>query len=119
MQTRKNPRKAITLPGRYFTGLGDPVDVQLTDLSTGGCSFAVGPGKLMLGSRLQIFVAGSGPHHASIKWLKDGEAGVCFAVPLDEEEFDKMQPSHIPDLTPEAMPGDFDEMKPGLPLRFC
>ena len=119
MRTRKNQRKTISLPGRYFTGLGEPVDVVLKDLSTGGCSFAVEAGNLTLGSRLQIHVGSSGPHHARVKWMKGGEAGVTFDKPIDADLFDRFQTSHVPDSLQATISGEFDDMEPSRPQRFC
>lgn len=119
MQTRKNPRKDITLPGRYFTGLGQPVDVILKDLSTGGCRFEHGSDKLRIGFRLQIYIAGSGPHHAMIRWVENGEVGLTFIQPLSEEEYDAFQPGHVPDVAEVTAPGEFEEMPEYTPRRFC
>lgn len=119
MQTRKKPRKSLTVPGRYFTGLGSPVDVTLADLSEGGCRFATDNKKLALGSHLQVYVAGSGPHQAAVRWVEKGEVGVTFASPLETEQFEKFQGSHVPDLSDEALPGDFEPMPDALPQRFC
>lgn len=119
MRTRKQERKPISLPGRYFTGLGTPVDVLLKDLSTGGCSFALETHNLALGSRLQIHVGSSGPHHAHVKWLRDGEAGVQFTAKLDDALFDNFQASHVPDSAQTTIIADFEDMQPGRPQRFC
>lgn len=119
MRTRQNHRKTITLPGRYFTGLGSPVDVQLTDLSVGGCRFAIGNQKLSLGSPVQIYVGGAGPYRANIKWVENGEAGVTFASPLSDEEFANFRNSHVPDLDALRRSGDFDDMPDTPPQRFC
>lgn len=119
MQTRQSQRKRINLPGRYFTGHGSPVAVNLHDLSVGGCRFASDSAKLVRGSRVQIFIAGSGPHHASIKWVEKGEVGVTFAKPLTLEQFEQFQAGHVPDLAQSIKVGEFEEMPGGLPQRFC
>ncbi|MFL0354904.1 PilZ domain-containing protein [Erythrobacter sp. GH1-10] len=119
MRTRKNQRRSITLPGRYMTSLGTPEDVVLTDLSVGGCRFAMGSRKLTLGTPLQIYVAGSGPHRAVIKWVDKGEVGVTFSTPLSESEFETFQGSHVPDLAAQGMPGDFEPLTDTRPQRFC
>lgn len=119
MRTRKTNRKTITLPGRYFTGLGTPVDVTLSDLSVGGCRFPKGDLKLIPGAPIQIYVGGSGPHRASIKWVADGDVGVTFTTPLDQELFENFQSSHVPDRQATGRPGDFDSVPDTLPQRFC
>ena len=119
MRTRKKPRKSISVPGRYFTGLGDPVDVTLSDLSEGGCRFPIGNQRLNIGARLQIYVASTGPHRASVRWIDDGQVGVTFSTPLQTEQFEKFQVSHVPDLAEDTKPGDFDIVPDALPHRFC
>ncbi|MBV7258851.1 PilZ domain-containing protein [Erythrobacter crassostreae] len=119
MQTRKTSRKTVSLPGRYFTGLGNPVDVTLIDLSTGGCRFAPGPGKFTPGTQLQVFVGSSGPHRAMIKWSDGGEIGVTFTVPLNSNLVDQSQDGHVPDLSKSMAPGDFEPMDGSRPSRFC
>ncbi len=119
MQTRQKPRKALNLPGRFFTGLGTPVDVIMSDVSEGGCRFPISAQKLTIGAPMQIYIAGSGPHRAAVRWVADGEAGVIFSVPLDEELVEGFQVSHVPDASAEATPGDFEAMDGEKPRRFC
>ena len=119
MQTRQKPRKALNLPGRYFTGLGSPVDVMLSDVSEGGCRFSVGSAKLAIGSPLQVYVAGSGRHRAAVRWIDDGYVGVTFAAPLASEQVANLQIGHVPDISAEAHPGEFDTMADAKPQRFC
>lgn len=119
MRTRKTTRKSITLPGRYFTGLGTPENVTLVDLSVGGCRFANGDRRVTLGSPMQIYVANTGPHRAIVKWVQNGEVGVTFTTPLSQEQFEAFQSSHIPDAAkPEAM-APFEDMVGVKPQRFC
>lgn len=119
MRTRKAPRKSIAVPGRYFTGLGDPVDVTLSDLSEGGCRFPIGNQRLNIGAPIQIYVASSGPHRATVRWIDQGQVGVTFAVPLETEQFEKFRISHVPDMTQDDTPGEFEVVPNALPQRFC
>lgn len=107
------------MPGRYFTGLGAPVDVKLTDLSEGGCRFATGGRMLPLGHNLQIYIGNSGPHLASVKWADRGEVGITFASPLDTEQFSRFQNSHVPDGTFDTQSAEFETMPESAPRRFC
>lgn len=66
METRQSSRTEIELPGRFFTGLAEAIDVQLKDVSEGGCRFATGEHALTIGSHVQIFIAGTGPYHANV-----------------------------------------------------
>ena len=121
MQTRQTQRKTITLAGRYFSGAGEPVDVLIRDLSIGGCRFdATGP-HLVQNTRLQIFLEGSGPHYAMVKWAADGEVGITFITPLSEELFARFQNSHVAlhDKERTRTSSDFDPMPQSLPRRFC
>ena len=119
MQARKEQRKIISIPGRYFTGLGEPVDAQLKNLSVKGCCLTEVSGNLTVGSRLQIHVGNSGPHHAHVKWAKGGDVGVTFVSQIDPDMFDRFKASHVPDAEQNTITGDFEEMEPGLPQRFC
>ena len=119
MQTRQKPRKVLTVPGRYFTGHGEPVDVRLRDLSVGGCCFASGDDTLPRGSRLQLLIAGRGPYKANVKWCGDGECGVTFAVPLDPESFKQFQNSHVADFSDEGPSATFRSMSGKAGQRYC
>lgn len=119
MQTRKKPRKVLDLPGRYFTGLGTPVDVVLSDVSEGGCRFPIGSQKLAIGSPLQIYIAGVGPYRAAIRWVEDGHAGVTFSVPLDPEQVDNFKAEHVSGTSNAATTEAFEPMDDAKPRRFC
>jgi len=118
MRTRQKPRKALTLPGRYYTGHGAPVDVRLTDFSEGGCRFASGQARLVPGTPIQIAVAGAGTYPAIVKWSQRGETGVTFLERLDEAEFSRVQNTHV--LTDEDtnLSAHFQPVKQA-PRRFC
>ncbi|WP_298335390.1 PilZ domain-containing protein [uncultured Erythrobacter sp.] len=119
MRTRQINRKLITLHGRYSTGLGEPQDVTLRDLSPGGCRFELSSKKMAPGAPLQIFVGSTGPHRAVVKWIKDGEAGVNFLQPLSEAQFNSFQTSHIPNAPLASSSDAFDDVKDMTPQRFC
>ena len=119
MRTRQTSRKAINLPARYLTGLGEPQDVFLRDLSTGGCRFAIGNRRISLGAPIQIFVGGTGPHRAIVKWVAKGEAGINFTIPLDDNLVDSFQASHVPDHAQMNVSTKFEDMSGVLPQRFC
>lgn len=119
MKTRQTQRKTITLAGRYLGGSGRPVDVTINDLSQRGCRFAVDAPQPARGSQVQLFLEGSGPHHAMVKWVKDGEVGVTFIAQLDENLFRRFQNSHVPSLD-DNRPRDGAVAPPkGAPNRFC
>ncbi|MBD2842943.1 PilZ domain-containing protein [Erythrobacter rubeus] len=119
MRTRQTSRKTITLPGRYFTGLGSQVDVTLTELSVGGCRFPASGKKLIPGAPLQIYIGASGPHRANIRWSENGEVGVTFATPLSEEQLGRLQDDQAAAASAPAPPGEGDDLPGAMPHRFC
>jgi hypothetical protein len=119
MQTRQSPRRNIKVPGRYFTGVGDPIDVMIGDISEGGCRFVIDPRLVSLGSQLQVTIGGSGPHRAVVRWLEKGVAGVTFQRKLNPELIEQFQSSHIPDTADFPAPADFELFDYAPPQRFC
>ena len=119
MRTRQTTRKQINLPGRYQTGLGEPQDVILRDLSVGGCRFETGGRKFAPGAPLQILVAGTGPHSAIVKWIDSGEVGLNFTVPLGEDQFESFKSSHVPDPEENNLKAQFKDIGDIRPQRFC
>ncbi|TRD11138.1 PilZ domain-containing protein [Erythrobacter insulae] len=119
MQTRQTPRKSIKLPSRYFTGTGAPDDVLVTEISAGGCRFASTSPDLTIGARLQIEIAGTGPHHGTVKWAEKGEIGVTFLRNITEAELGEFQSSHIPAASAGLSEREFEPMTKTKPTRFC
>lgn len=119
MQTRKIQRKAIRLPGRYVAGRSRPMDVAVTDVSLGGCRFEARNSRLTLGSRLQIVIAQTGPHHAIVKWANEREVGVTFDKQLTKQQFDAFKNSHVPDVFADADEPAFEPETETRPHRFC
>ena len=119
MQTRQTSRKTISLPGRYYTGAGEPVDVTLCELSVGGCRFA-SPGKPMIpGTPIQIYVGASGPHRANVRWSENDEIGVTFAAPFTQAQIDAFENGEEPGAPGAAQSAAFDELPQTKPHRFC
>lgn len=119
MRTRQDNRKQISLPGRFSTGLGEPRDVVLRDLSCGGCRIEVPSAQIAPGAPLQIYVGQTGPHRAVVRWAKDGELGLSFRTPLSEQQFSSFQASHIPDSADQNPSAAFEELADMTPQRFC
>ncbi len=119
MQTRQTPRKALTVPGKYYTGFGQPVHVHLCDLSVSGCRFASGNDKLPRGFKLQVIIAGRGPYSATVKWCDDGQCGVTFVTPLTPEAFGQFQNTHNVDFSEHGTPAEFKPMSEHNTQRFC
>jgi len=119
MRTRQTQRKIVSLPGRYSTGLGEPQDVTLLDLSTGGCRFEKGEHRISLGAPMQIYIADTGPHRAIVKWVFEGEVGLHFLVSLTEEQLDRFQGSHCPEESYDPPADAFEDISDLRPQRFC
>ena len=95
MQTRKSNRQAISLPGQYISGFGASGDVTLSDLSPGGCRFESDDSQFAVGSALKVYVAGSGPYRATVKWVDEGMVGVTFANRLSDQQLDSLQNQRV------------------------
>lgn len=119
MRTRQKSRKALTLPGRCFTGRGQPVAVRLSDVSEGGCRFAASTLNLKQGAFVQLFVGAAGPFAATIKWASDGEVGATFTQPLDPAMLTSLQNSHVPDGADLPPTGAAVEPPAMIARRFC
>jgi len=119
MQIRQSSRKEILIPGRYSTGLGAPKDVTLSDLSLGGCRFALGKRSLKPGVQVQLYVGDTGPHSATVKWVKGGETGVTFAKPLSQDLLVSFQSSEVPDAANADERDVFDGNGRVKPKRYC
>jgi hypothetical protein len=119
MRSRKKPRCQIDLAGRYFTGLGAPVDVVLSDVSEGGCRFPAGAERLVPGARLQLSIAGSRPLRATVRWVEDGEIGVIFARSLTPEQVEQLKTGSLTESSAAAQQVAFEPMPNLRPQRFC
>lgn len=53
-------------------------DVALTDLSEGGCRIEDARGRLRIGETVRLFIAGTGPHIASVAWCEGASTGLVF-----------------------------------------
>ncbi|WP_390586981.1 PilZ domain-containing protein [Erythrobacter sp. MTPC3] len=119
MQTRQTSRKTISLPGRFYTGAGQLVDVTLSELSVGGCRFAA-PGKALIpGTPLQVYIGASGPHRANVRWSENGEVGVTFAAPFTQPQIDAFENGEEPGTPGTAQADTLDQLSKAKPHRFC
>lgn len=117
METRRDSRRQTSIQGRYYTGLGTPVDVMILDLSHGGCRFVVNDETLRVGTPLQLHIGSSGPYRASVRWANDGEVGVRFVLELEAEELAELQCGES--LDPDDMSSQIQPPTSATPLRFC
>ncbi|MBE5074056.1 PilZ domain-containing protein [Erythrobacteraceae bacterium E2-1 Yellow Sea] len=84
MQTRKIDRNQVSIPGQCRTMRGQMIDIQLRDLTPGGCRFADPARALLLHAPVTLMIGGSGPHNARLRWREGDEVGVAFDRPLPD-----------------------------------
>lgn len=71
-------RRPVEFPAHLVLAGGVVLDVRLLDLSYDGCRIDV-PRALFEGDEVQLSVQGRGVIEASVRWCKDGRAGLKFA----------------------------------------
>lgn len=84
MQTRKIDRNPVSIPGQCRTMRGQLIDIQLRDLTTGGCRFDDAARALLPHAPVTLMIGGSGPHNARLRWREGDQVGVAFDRPLSE-----------------------------------
>ncbi|MEM6858788.1 MAG: PilZ domain-containing protein [Pseudomonadota bacterium] len=82
MQTRRDNRIRTNAEGTYTTNLGREWEVEVTDLSRGGCRVDDPHGGLKLGEYVEVFVGGTGPHKAEVAWRQSFRVGLEFVQPI-------------------------------------
>lgn len=78
---RSEERHELTIRGRIVTKSG-PRDVTVLDLSESGCRFADRYQGLLAGNEISIKIGPIGPIRATVRWCRDGFAGIAFDTPL-------------------------------------
>ena len=71
-------RRPVAFHAHLVVGGGMTLDVRVLDLSYDGCQIEV-PKAIFAGDEVQLSVAGRGVIHATVRWCKDGRAGLKFA----------------------------------------
>jgi hypothetical protein len=66
------------------------VDIELADLSAGGCRIEDPQARLRLGEIVRLFIAGTGPHMAEVAWRQGGRVGLEFQRDLPERVIRKL-----------------------------
>ncbi|MEO0871805.1 MAG: PilZ domain-containing protein [Pseudomonadota bacterium] len=82
MHHRNSERLSTSLTGTYRTPRGFECEVDVDDLSLGGCRVDDLRGGLQLGEYVQITVAGAGPYVAEVAWRQSTRVGLQFNRPL-------------------------------------
>ncbi|MEL6878568.1 MAG: PilZ domain-containing protein [Pseudomonadota bacterium] len=114
MKTRKTSRIPIDAVGSYRTSRGMQWDVELADLSEGGCRIFDPRGRAELGQYVRLYIAGTGPHLAEVAWRSGENVGFAFTRPLPERVFTSIAAADGQD----AAPVDTTANAPGVPRRF-
>ena len=70
-------RRPVEFPAHLVLAGGMVVDVRVVDLSYDGCQIDA-PGVLFEGDKVQLSVGGRGMIEATIRWCKNGRAGLKF-----------------------------------------
>ena len=84
MQTRKIDRNRVSITGQCRTMRGQLFDIQLRDLTSGGCRFGDPAHALLPNAPVSLMIAGSGPYTARMRWREGDEVGVAFDRPLSD-----------------------------------
>ncbi len=82
MRARKSSRIATSATGSYRTPRGSEWEVEVADLSRGGCRVDDPVGGLKLGEYVQLRIGSTGPHTAEVAWRQGDRVGLEFASPL-------------------------------------
>jgi len=115
MQSRKDNRIPTSTAGAYRTKLGSEWEVELADLSCGGCRVDDPHGGLKLGEYVSLSIAGTGPHTAEVAWRQLHRVGLEFARPLTESVLNRIAENDW-----DGAAQEFDKTRhQGFVRRFC
>ncbi|MEP3422307.1 MAG: PilZ domain-containing protein [Erythrobacter sp.] len=87
MQARQSDRVPSRATGSCKTARGLQWDIQIDDLSLGGCRVDDPRHGLELGSFIKVLIAETGPHDAEVVWRQGDRVGMEFLKPLPERVF--------------------------------
>ncbi|MEE4317613.1 MAG: PilZ domain-containing protein [Erythrobacter sp.] len=112
MRSRRSSRIPTTATGSCRTSRGMQWDIELADLSEGGCRLDDPRGHLRLGEFVRLYVAGTGPHMAEVAWRQGSRVGIEFARPLPVRVFQLLAASDW-----HGARAAFEEDSSNLPVR--
>ena len=78
MKARQSNREIVYTTGSFRTNRGMQWDVDIYDLSQGGCRVQDSEGRLRLGEYVRFFISGTGPHMAEVAWRQAASVGLAF-----------------------------------------
>lgn len=76
---KRDPRRLVEMPAHVRRAAGQVVDVAVLDLSYAGCRVRT-PEYLWPGEQIQFSIPRRGAIEATVRWCKDGKAGLAFAA---------------------------------------
>jgi len=87
MQARQSDRVRTRATGSCKTARGMQWEIQVDDLSQGGCRVDDPRHGLELGSFVKVLIAETGPHDAEVAWRQGDRVGMEFLKPLPQQVF--------------------------------
>ncbi len=87
-------------------------DMELADLSEGGCRLDDPRGRLRLGEFVRLYIAGTGPHMAEVAWRQGSRVGIEFVRALPARVFQLLAAAEW-----SAAQAAFEEDRSRLPVR--
>lgn len=124
MPQPRSQRLATALTGTYRTPRGFECEVDVDDLSLGGCRVDDGRGGLQLGEYVQITLGEAGPFVAEVAWRQSARVGLQFTRPIPAHVFKELtgvdvtapvEPAVQPDPAGPAIPQSYFAPEPTTP----
>lgn len=88
---RELPRHSTWVPGELRTGRGRPYSVEVVDLSESGCRINERSAWLRAPSEVTIRIGALESLDATIRWVRDGQAGLEFRRPIYGPVFEHLR----------------------------
>ena len=109
MKARKAPRSPVEVRGRVRSKSGLEWEVNISDLSVGGCHFPQTGAHLIEGESIWLQIASVGPFRGKVSWRKGKNVGVAFDKLIEAELIEQLLAGDQPAAFPKA----------GLVRRAC
>jgi hypothetical protein len=90
MEARQSSRVKTDAAGSCKSPRGFSWDVNVDDLSPGGCRVDDPRHGLELGKHIQLMIEETGPHTAEVAWRQGDRVGLEFIQPLADDVFELM-----------------------------
>lgn len=114
MQARRSSRIRLTAPALCKSSRGFSWDIEIADLSQGGCRVDDPRHGLELGAHIELTIAEVGPYPAEVAWRQGDRVGLEFVAPLPPTVFEPLSQGRWDDARTAAQ--GFDN--PALPIRY-